>query len=88
MRLIADQEHGAAAVPEPVLEVMPDLPGVAHAACGDDDMKAGQFCDRFAFIDGLGKPQMRRIEQTVDVDIYVEACGVFPEHFGGVDSQR
>ena len=25
--------------------MMPDTPGVAHAACGDDDVKAGQLGD-------------------------------------------
>src|SRR5450756_239860 len=88
MGLIADQEHGSPAVPQPMLEMMSYAAGVAHAARRDDDMKTGEFGDRFAFVDGLGEPQMRRIERPIDVDAHVEARGMLPEHLGGVYGQR
>ena len=86
--LKADQQHGGLVVPQPALEVMPDAAGVAHAAGGDDDVKAGQLRDRLAFVDGLGEAQMRRVEQAVDVDGRIEACGVLPEHLGRANRQR
>ena len=67
---------------------MPDAAGVAHAARRDDDVKAGQLGDRLAFVDRLGEAQMRRIEQAIDVDIRIEACGVLPENLRGANGQR
>ena len=88
LRLKADQQHGGALVPQPALEMMPDAAGVAHAAGRDDDVEAGQLGDRLAFVDRLGEAQMRRAEQAVDVDLAVEARGMFAEHLGGVNRQR
>ena len=59
--LIADQQHGAVAPAQPALEMMADAAGVAHAAGGDDDVKAVEPRDRLALVDGLGEAQMRRI---------------------------
>ena len=77
MGLKADQEHGGPVVPQPMFEMMANAAGVAHAACRDNDMKAGQFCDRFAFVDCLGESEMWRVEQAIDVDIPIEASSVF-----------
>ena len=67
--------------------MMPDTPGVAHAACGDDDMEAGQLGNCFALIDRLGEPELRRVQQPADVDLGIEAFGVLAEHLGGADRQ-
>ena len=88
MRLKADQEHGGPVVPQPMFEMMANAAGVAHAACRDNDMKAGQFCDRFAFVDCLGESEMWRVEQAIDVDIPIEASSVFSEHLGRVNRER
>ena len=49
-----------ALLPQPVLEMMADAAGIAHAARGDDDVEARELFDRLAFLDGLGEAQMRR----------------------------
>ena len=86
--LETDQQHGGPGVPQPVPEMMPDTPGVAHAAGGDDDMKAGQLGNRLALIDRLGEPQLRRVQQPAEVDLGIEAFGVLAKHLGGADRQR
>ena len=68
--------------------MMPDTPGVAHAACGDDDVKAGQLGNCLALLDGLGEPELRRVQQPADVDFGIEAFGMLAKHLGGADRQR
>ena len=49
-------------IPQPVLQMVPDTAGVAHAAGGNDDVKAGQLGDRLALFDRFGEPEMRRVQ--------------------------
>ena len=88
MGLIADQQHGAVPPAQPALQMMTDAAGVAHAAGGDDDVKAVQPGDRLALVDGLGEAQLRGIEQPLDIDAAIEIGGVAAEHFGRPDRQR
>ena len=66
--LETDQQHRRPRIPQPAPEMVPDPSGVAHAAGGDDDVKAGQLGDRLALVHGLGEAQMRRVEQAANVD--------------------
>ncbi len=88
LRLVADQQHGGPIVPEPAFQMVPDPAGIAHAARRDDDVKAGQLCDRFALVDGFGEAQVVRIEQAIDVDGGIETRGVASEDLGGVNRER
>ena len=55
--------------------MVPDTAGIAHAAGGDDDVEAGELCDRLALVHGLREAEMRRIEQAADIDrIELAAC--------------
>ena len=88
LRLEADQQYGGPAVPKPVSEMVPDTPGIAHAAGGDDDVKAGQLGDPLALVDRLGEPQLRGVQQPAHVDRGIEAFGVLAKHLGRTDRQR
>ena len=69
--------------------MVPDTAGVAHAAGGDDDVKAGELGDRLAFLDCFGEPELRRIKQVERTSIrWIEACGVLAENLGGADRER
>jgi hypothetical protein len=68
--------------------MMPDTPRVAHAACGDDDVEAGQLGNCLALLDGLGEPELRRVQQPLDVDFGIETFGMLAKHLGGADRQR
>src|SRR6185437_8399311 len=67
--LEAYQQHRGFAVPQPALEMMADTTGIAHAAGRDDDVEAGEHCDCLAFLHRRGAVQMRRAEQSLDVEI-------------------
>jgi hypothetical protein len=60
MGLKADQEHGGPVVPQPMFEMMANAAGVAHAACRDNDMKAGQFCESRAWPNASRSGSFRR----------------------------
>src|SRR3569833_950369 len=68
--------------------MMPYPSGVALPACGDDDVKSAQSCDRLALIDGLGKFQVRRVQQPANVDSRIEAGGMAANHLGFADGER
>ena len=86
--LEADQQDGRPRVPQPVLEMVPDASGIAHAAGGDDDVKAGQLGDRLALVDRFGEPQLRRVQQPADVDAGSRLDGVLAKNLGGADRER
>ena len=68
--------------------MVPDTPGVAHAAGGDDDMKAGELGDRLALLDRFGEPELRRVQEPAHIDRGIEARCVLAKDFGGADRQR
>src|SRR5512132_2074952 len=62
--------------------MVPNAAGVAHAAGGDDDVEAGEFRNRLAFVHGFREPEVRRTQQAVDVDTLIQARSVLSEHLG------
>src|ERR1019366_4704833 len=72
LRLEAHQQHSCIAAPKPALEMVSDATCVAHAACSNNDVEAGEFRDSLAFIDRLGAAQMRRTEQPFNIDFGTE----------------
>ena len=71
VRLKAHQQHRGPAIPKPTLEMMPDTAGVAHAAGGNDDVEAREFRNRLALVHGFREPEVRRTEQTADIDSWI-----------------
>jgi hypothetical protein len=65
-----------------------DTAGIAHAACGNDDMKAGELRDRLALVHGFRKSKMWRIEQAAGFDIVIQARSVLAKHLGCADCER
>ena len=86
--LEASQQNGRSPIPKPMLEMMTDPAGIAHAARGNDDVEARELFDRLALAHGLGETQMRRLENGRNVDIGAEFRRVLAENLGGANGQR
>ena len=61
----------------PVLQVVANAPGVAHAARGNDDMEAGELGDRLALLDRFGEPQLRRVQEPAHIDPGIDHKGKY-----------
>ena len=71
-----------------MFQMVADPTGIAHSTRCNDDMKSGELGDRFAFLHRLSESEMRRTEQTGDVDIWVKTCGMVSENLRGTDRER
>ena len=67
---------------------MADATGIAHAAGGNNDMKAGEPGNRLAFVDGLRETQLARCQEPIEIDGRIEAGSMASENLRGANRQR